>query len=114
MAKKKVIDVQYDEWADQQYGKICDRYKRMLKALFNINEDVLSSTNKQTLSLRYARTIYFYMCYEKGVPYMYISKSINRKSNTSLHNIKLYKDVYKTDAYFKYLADKAINWDNHN
>lgn len=114
MNKVDLEDKMYEEWCKKRYDNTFNRYKRMIKELFNIDEELLCSKRKQTLTLRYVRTIYYSLCFEKGVPYMDIGKSINRTSNVTLHHIKLYKDLYKCDAYFKYLADMALSWDKRN
>ncbi len=109
--EKEVVDKMYEEWIDAKFAHIFERYKRMVKELYKIDEATLCSKKKHTLTLRFVRTIYVHSCINKGVPYMIVSKSLNRTSNTTLHNVKTYADMYKTDQYFKYLADMALLWD---
>jgi hypothetical protein len=114
---KKVKDYIYEEYILKQFQGIDKKYKGMVKDIFDVSEDKLCSTKRGdgTKTLRYVRIIFTKLCYDSGVPIVFIAKILNRcGTNTIYNNIKRYREYYKADEYFTHLADLAIIWDRNH
>lgn len=113
----KVKDKTYEDYSVEKYKHIIDRYQRMVKELYGVSKGQLCRKERGdgTLTLRYARVIYSYMCFRKGANSLAVAISLNRKTrSSSLNNLYSYRKYYNSDDYFTHLADMAINWDKNN
>ena len=80
--------------------------------LFNTKrEEILSRCRKQHLCD--ARNIIAKFYRNEGLSLKKIARILNRDHSNVIYQLKVYDSLYKTDRYFRIIADKVMNLDMH-